>query len=93
MFASYLAKVRGSGEPESSKARVKDLERFIREVEAFLTDYGDVNTNRLDGKIQSLRLEFEEILGLATESSSSDRGENKGQTQQKSKEEDLSSMV
>lgn len=42
LIASYLARVRGSGEPELSTSRVKDLAQFVRECEAFVQDYGYV---------------------------------------------------
>jgi hypothetical protein len=38
--ASYLARARGSNEPELSISRTKDLEQFIRECQAFQLDYG-----------------------------------------------------
>lgn len=40
MAASYLARTRGSNEPELSISRTKDLEQFIRECEAFQLDFG-----------------------------------------------------
>ena len=40
MFASYLAKVRGSGEPEFSSVRGRELSSFLREVHAFVIDDG-----------------------------------------------------
>lgn len=39
-LASYLAKVRGSGEPENSTLRARELSTFIREVNAFKMDHG-----------------------------------------------------
>jgi hypothetical protein len=40
VLASYLARVRGSGEPESSTLRARELDTFIREVEAWSLDHG-----------------------------------------------------
>ncbi|KLO17701.1 hypothetical protein SCHPADRAFT_821164 [Schizopora paradoxa] len=64
IIASFLARARGSNEPELSTSRVKDLERFIRDCEAFIEDHGteppDDRTNR---KIDDLRSQFEELLG------------------------------
>ena len=40
MAASYLARTRGSNEPELSISRTKDLEQFIRECESFQLDFG-----------------------------------------------------
>jgi hypothetical protein len=39
-LASYLAKARGSGEPEFSNLRSRELSTFIREVQAFVLDKG-----------------------------------------------------
>ncbi|KZS87868.1 hypothetical protein SISNIDRAFT_460476 [Sistotremastrum niveocremeum HHB9708] len=40
LVASYLAKARGSGEPEISRGRSRDLEKLIRDMEAFILDFG-----------------------------------------------------
>ena len=40
ILASYLAKVRGSGEPEISSIRTRELNSFLREVRAFIIDDG-----------------------------------------------------
>jgi len=40
IVASYLARARGSNEPELSITRVNDLEQFIRECRAFQMDFG-----------------------------------------------------
>ncbi|KZT31761.1 hypothetical protein SISSUDRAFT_1038218 [Sistotremastrum suecicum HHB10207 ss-3] len=40
LVASYLAKARGSGEPEISRGRSRDLEKLIRDMEAFVLDFG-----------------------------------------------------
>ncbi|KAL5512624.1 hypothetical protein ACEPAG_3277 [Sanghuangporus baumii] len=40
IVASYLARARGSNEPELSIARTKDLQRFIRTCDAFVQDHG-----------------------------------------------------
>ncbi|KIJ19699.1 hypothetical protein PAXINDRAFT_69621, partial [Paxillus involutus ATCC 200175] len=68
MVASYLARARGSNEPELSITRVKDLEQFLRESKAFQMDhaheYGS-HANGLDGRLEDLRRRFEELLGNA----------------------------
>lgn len=69
LTASYLAKARGSGEPEFSTARVKDLENYVREVEAWVLDHGHlVSANEkdpavLDSAVARFRRRFEEIMG------------------------------
>ncbi|KDQ57957.1 hypothetical protein JAAARDRAFT_252868 [Jaapia argillacea MUCL 33604] len=40
LVASYLAKMRGSSEPDLSITRTKDLDAFIREVDGFVLDHG-----------------------------------------------------
>ncbi|KAG6895688.1 hypothetical protein C0992_013279 [Termitomyces sp. T32_za158] len=61
--ASYLARARGSNEPELSITRAKDLEQFIRQCEAFQMDYGQTLGDKYDKEIQDLRGRFEELLG------------------------------
>jgi hypothetical protein len=63
--ASYLARARGSNEPELSITRVKDLEQFIRECEAFQMDHGHVLGDKCDEKLETYRRRFEELLGNA----------------------------
>ncbi|KAH6913537.1 hypothetical protein BKA70DRAFT_725242 [Coprinopsis sp. MPI-PUGE-AT-0042] len=63
VVASYLARTRGSNEPELSITRVKDLEKFIRELEAYILDFGQYIGDEHDVKIAAFRTSFEEILG------------------------------
>ena len=68
LVASYLARARGSGEPELSITRVKDLEQFLRECRAFQIDHAheySTPQNRLDERVEDLRRRFEELLGNA----------------------------
>jgi len=65
IVASYLARARGSNEPELSVARVKDLEQFIRECEAFKMDNGHVYGDKFDSALEGFRARFEELLGNA----------------------------
>ncbi|KAF8840123.1 hypothetical protein BDN67DRAFT_930923 [Paxillus ammoniavirescens] len=68
IVASYLARARGSNEPELSITRVKDLEQFLREGKAFQMDhaheYGS-RENGLDNRLEDLRRRFEALLGNA----------------------------
>jgi len=63
VVASYLARTRGSNEPELSITRVKDLEQFIRECEALNLDRGHLSGERFDADLDRLRRTFEELLG------------------------------
>jgi len=65
IVASYLARSRGSNEPELSIARTKDLEQFIRECEAFKMDHGHVVGTEYDRELETFRRRFEELLGNA----------------------------
>lgn len=63
MVASYLARARGSNEPELSIARTKDLEQFIRQCEIFQMDKGNEMGDKFDAELAGLRTRFEELLG------------------------------
>jgi len=65
MVASYLARSRGSNEPELSITRTKDLEQFIRECDAFKMDHGHVVGDEFDRELENFRRRFEELLGNA----------------------------
>lgn len=68
LVASYMARARGSGEPELSITRVKDLEQFLRECKAFQMDHAHeygTPENRLSERLEDLRQRFEELLGNA----------------------------
>ncbi|KAF8972325.1 hypothetical protein BDZ97DRAFT_2015705 [Flammula alnicola] len=65
LVASYLARARGSNEPELSITRVKDLDKFIRECENFITDHGDDMSHDYDKELEHYRMQFEELLGNA----------------------------
>lgn len=69
VIASYLARARGSSEPEASEARIKDLNQFRRECDCFLLDYGklDVSHHEHDDKLTALRNRFEQLLGNHTQ--------------------------
>ncbi|KAH9895728.1 hypothetical protein C8Q73DRAFT_643822 [Cubamyces lactineus] len=66
LAASYLAKARGSGEPEVSSIRRRDLDGFIRDIEAFMLDKGYVVGPEYDARIERYRRRFEEIMGVGS---------------------------
>lgn len=76
IVAGYLARTRGSNEPELSKMRVKDLEKFIREATSFVLDFGHLDDPKYDGRVEELRQEFEELLGNATQDRKAIEGQN-----------------
>ena len=63
LVASYLARARGSNEPELSIARTKDLEQFIRQCEILQMDHGHEMGDKFDKELAQLRARFEELLG------------------------------
>ena len=65
LVASYLARARGSNEPELSITRTKDLDHFIRECRLFDLDYGHLYGHEYDSELIRLRKGFEELLGNA----------------------------
>ncbi|KAJ7207889.1 hypothetical protein GGX14DRAFT_454718 [Mycena pura] len=65
IVASYLARQRGSKEPELSTMRCKDLDQFLRECDIFVLDYGHLTSMEHDSKLEKLRTRFEELLGNA----------------------------
>ena len=62
LVASYLARARGSNEPEVSITRTKALDQLIRECQAFQMDYGHLQGRQYDPPIIQLRRRLEEIL-------------------------------
>lgn len=70
LTASYLAKARGSGEPEFSTTRVKNLENFVREAEAWILDNGhrvsagEKDGVELDRAVTRFRRGLEDIVGV-----------------------------
>ncbi|KAF7971568.1 hypothetical protein HWV62_20812 [Athelia sp. TMB] len=65
IVASYLARMRGSREPELSLTRAKDLNHFIREAEAFQLDFGHIKDGSKNAELEDFRRRFEELLGNA----------------------------
>ncbi|KAI0822171.1 hypothetical protein BC628DRAFT_1328065 [Trametes gibbosa] len=66
LAASYLAKARGSGEPEVSTIKCRELESFIRDCKAFMLDKGYFIGAEYDQRIERYRRRFEEIMGNAS---------------------------
>ncbi|KAH9025211.1 hypothetical protein EDB85DRAFT_1984363 [Lactarius pseudohatsudake] len=60
--ASYLARMRSSSEPEASRLRAKNLNRFLHEVQAFQLDHGPEKDSTLDKDIDKFRSRLENIL-------------------------------
>ena len=67
MIASYLARARGTNEPQNSEQLASDLQKFLRDIRAFIEDHGDAEGHEYDNQITAFRERFEELLGNATE--------------------------
>ncbi|OSD00392.1 hypothetical protein PYCCODRAFT_1437514 [Trametes coccinea BRFM310] len=85
LAASYLAKARGSGEPEVSYIRLRDLESFIRDCEAYMLDKGSYAGHEYDNRVERYRRRFEEIMGngsggVGDQVQSQSRGQAQGQS-------------
>jgi SMODS and SLOG-associating 2TM effector domain len=63
LVASYLARTKGTNEPQASKYRAKALDHFLREIESFDLDHGHEMGDKWDEKIIGFRLGLESILG------------------------------
>ncbi|KAH8977157.1 hypothetical protein EDB83DRAFT_1622683 [Lactarius deliciosus] len=61
--ASYLARMRGSNEPQTSLLRAKALNHFLREIHAFALDHGHEVGREWDDKVNGFRLGLENMLG------------------------------
>jgi hypothetical protein len=59
--ASFLAAWR-SDEHELSRTRVKNLEQFIRECQAFKIDHGHILNDEYDNELNRFRERFEELV-------------------------------
>ncbi|RDX50765.1 hypothetical protein OH76DRAFT_1348570 [Lentinus brumalis] len=83
MAASYLAKARGSGEPEESTRKAQDLNSFVRDCEAFMLDHGHKTGPDHDDMIMRYRRRFEEIMGNEFEGVGDDVKVNKKKEREK----------
>ncbi|KAK0234696.1 hypothetical protein EDD85DRAFT_90657 [Armillaria nabsnona] len=79
MVASYLARARGTNEPQRSLTRVKDIEQFIRECEAFDMDHGQDTGHEFDSRLENFRRRYEELLGNMNREQKHSMPQNSGQ--------------
>ncbi|KAI0085256.1 hypothetical protein BDY19DRAFT_863092, partial [Irpex rosettiformis] len=63
LAASYLAKARGSGEPEASALRCRELENFVRDLQNLGIDRGAKLGGEHDELVQTFRDRYEKIMG------------------------------
>ncbi|KAH7097770.1 hypothetical protein BKA62DRAFT_715516, partial [Auriculariales sp. MPI-PUGE-AT-0066] len=63
MIGTFLARMRGSAEPDLSKSRAKGYDQYIRTVEQYIVDHGEeLGRDHMD-RIKEFRREFEELEG------------------------------
>ncbi|KAH9974921.1 hypothetical protein BGW80DRAFT_1298975 [Lactifluus volemus] len=76
LAASYLARARGSNEPEFSLLRARALNQFLREIYAFKLDHGHKLGHTFDERIDGFRFGLENILGnpMASVTTTEDMG-------------------
>ncbi len=65
IVASYLARTRGTSEPESSLLREQALSQFIRRLRAFILDHGAKEGRDHDIAVENFRKEFERLLNAS----------------------------
>ncbi|KAJ7904979.1 hypothetical protein B0H13DRAFT_2024203 [Mycena leptocephala] len=63
VVASFLARQRGSNEPELSLTKSKDLDQYIRECKIFILDHGHLTGTEHDAELKNLRDRYEELMG------------------------------
>ncbi|KAI9455705.1 hypothetical protein BJY52DRAFT_1279315 [Lactarius psammicola] len=63
LVASYLARTRGTSEPESSLLREQAISNFIRQLRAFILDHGIEKGH--DQVVEKFRKEFERLLNAS----------------------------
>jgi len=63
LVASYLARTKGSNEPQASWLRAQTLEYFLRDINAFVLDHGHESGEKWDEQINGFRVGLENILG------------------------------
>lgn len=71
MLASFLAKARGSGEPDFSNLRARELDTFIREADAWILDHRYNVGSEYDETINMFRARYERIIKTEGEDSAS----------------------
>ena len=63
ILASYIARIRGTGEPELSMLCTNELDHFLRECNAFVIEHGSEHRRpENDARIDALRERFETVL-------------------------------
>jgi len=61
VISSFLVRVRGTNEPARSKTHAENLEKYIRELNAFILDEGKSRDRKWDNKIWEFRREFDRL--------------------------------
>ena len=62
LVASYLARMRGSTEPDQSIKRTDRLDHLIRAIYAFGLDYSRKSATEQETKLEEFRFKFEDIM-------------------------------
>ncbi|KDQ12357.1 hypothetical protein BOTBODRAFT_67549 [Botryobasidium botryosum FD-172 SS1] len=68
IIASFLARARGTNEPERSRANSNGLEKYIRDLRAFLLDFGHESGEEYDQDVRKFREALEELQNTTQKS-------------------------
>lgn len=60
-MSAFLARVRGTREPERSKSHSENLEKYIRDLKAFVEDHGMSTGQEHNERIDRFRDEFSRL--------------------------------
>lgn len=61
IISSFLVRVRGTREPERSKSHAQNLEKYLRDLKAFMADEGGSRDRKFDPDVRRFRNEFERL--------------------------------
>ncbi|KAF8591106.1 hypothetical protein K439DRAFT_1381064 [Ramaria rubella] len=68
IISSFLVRARGTREPERSVSHSQQLEKFIRELQAFIEDEGHSRDRKWDREIKRFRTKFDELQSAVHQS-------------------------
>jgi SMODS and SLOG-associating 2TM effector domain len=76
LVASYLARMRGSSEPDQSIKRTDRLDHLIRAIYAFKLDYSRKSATEQETKLEEFRYRFEDIMRNPNHAATATAGAN-----------------
>jgi len=76
LVASYLARMRGSSEPDQSVKRTDRLDHLIRAIQAFKLEYLRKSATEQETKLEEFRYWFEDIMRNPNHTAAATAGAN-----------------